>query len=140
MVWVPGLLDMPNWRTPVNSSRWSRQAHTRHHRSPRGENHRPVCVGFSRQCVACSCCEYTIRQHRTLGRIWVGSNGNALVGDSLTETLIRTMETTSRSACLRTDVPTNNLEVSRLIWRALACVQVTPAPLSNCYYDAYQLL
>ncbi len=27
MVWVPGLLDMPNWRTPVNSSRWSRQAH-----------------------------------------------------------------------------------------------------------------
>lgn len=37
-------------RSPVSPSRWSGHTHTRNHLSPRGENHRPVHDGVSRQC------------------------------------------------------------------------------------------
>jgi hypothetical protein len=55
---------LPNSRSPVSPSRWSGQAHTRHQRSPFGENHRPVHEGVSWQWVLWSCCEYTSAQHR----------------------------------------------------------------------------
>jgi hypothetical protein len=49
-----GTFGRPNSRSPVKPSRCSGHAHTRHQRSPRGLNQRPVQDGDSRQCVACS--------------------------------------------------------------------------------------
>ena len=54
---------MQNSRRPVRPSRCSGQAHTRHHRSPEGENRRPVQLGVSVQCVACPCRSWIILQH-----------------------------------------------------------------------------
>jgi len=80
------LSRLPNCRTSVRPSVWCSHDHTRHHLSPRGLNQRPVHVGVSAQCVACSCLLYTIAQHfpasdtnpgwRSPG--W-GSRGNTLV-------------------------------------------------------------
>jgi hypothetical protein len=42
----------PNSRSPVSLSKWSGHDHTRHERSPRGENQRPVQLGCTVQCVA----------------------------------------------------------------------------------------
>jgi hypothetical protein len=47
-------------RSPVSPSRWASQAQTGHHRSPRGENHRPVQVGSLLQRVAWSCRVWTM--------------------------------------------------------------------------------
>ena len=53
----------PNPLSPVSPSRWSGQAHTRHHRLPDGANHRAVQLGSSMQCVACPWRSWIIRQH-----------------------------------------------------------------------------
>lgn len=42
---------------------WSSQLHTRHQRSPEGENQRPVQVGSWQQWVACPWWSWIIRQH-----------------------------------------------------------------------------
>lgn len=62
----------PNSRNPVSPSRWSGQAQTCHHWSPRGENHRPVKDGTSRQWVLCRFRSYTMAQQRSTSAMKLG--------------------------------------------------------------------
>jgi hypothetical protein len=80
----------PNSRSPVRPSRCSGHAHTRHHLSPRGLNHRAVQLGDLGQCVAWRFRSYTIRQQRSASAVnpGQGSPGRGAVSATVTPSMM----------------------------------------------------